>query len=58
MENKNEAKSDKKSIWAIFKESMNKTSSGCGPECGCHVKKQDNKNQQKNTAGNRGNDKE
>ena len=41
MEKKNEVKSGKKGLWAILKESMNKASSGCGPECGCHIEKQD-----------------
>ncbi|HDV7149327.1 TPA: hypothetical protein ACQZJ8_004009 [Escherichia coli] len=46
MEKKNsEVKSDKKGIWTILKESMNKASSGCGPGCGCHVENQDSKNQ-------------
>ena len=48
MEKKNsEVKSDKKGIWTILKESMNKASSGCGPGCGCHVENQDSKNQRK-----------
>ena len=42
-------KSEKKSIWTIIKESMNKASSGCGPGCGCHVDDQDRKKQQKDT---------
>ena len=32
----NEAKS-KKGFFGILKESMTKTSEGCGPGCGCHV---------------------
>ena len=27
----------KKGIFALLKESMRKTSEGCGPGCGCHV---------------------
>lgn len=45
----NEMKPGKKGLWAILKESMNKASSGCGPGCGCHVEKKDDKNQQKGT---------
>ncbi len=58
MEKKNsEVKSDKKGIWTIIKESMNKASSGCGPGCGCHIENQDRKNQQKDTPENPGKDK-
>jgi len=32
-----EAKPEKKGFFAILKESMTKTSEGCGPDCGCHV---------------------
>ncbi len=46
MEKKNEVKSGKKGLWAILKESMNKASSGCGPECGCHIEKRDNETPQ------------
>ncbi|NIA16538.1 MAG: hypothetical protein GWP08_20965 [Nitrospiraceae bacterium] len=59
MEKKNsEVKSGKKGIWAILKESMNKSSSGCGPGCGCHVENQDNKNQQEDAPENLAKDKE
>ena len=58
MKEQNEAKSGKKSLWAILKESMNKASSGCGPGCGCHVEEQGDKNQQKDTPANSGNHKE
>lgn len=58
MEKKNsEVKSDKKGLWAILKESMNKTSSGCGPGCGCHVENLDSKNQQKKVPENLAKDK-
>lgn len=40
-EKNNGAKSGKKGLWAILKESMNKASSGCGPGCGCHIQNQD-----------------
>lgn len=49
MEKKVEVKSEKKSLWAILKESMTKTSSGCGPGCGCHSEKRVDKNQQDDT---------
>lgn len=39
MEKQPEATTEKKGIWAIIKESMNKASSGCGPTCGCHSEK-------------------
>ena len=45
MEEKTETK-PKKSLWSLLKESMDKTSNGCGPSCGCHVEKQDDKNRQ------------
>ena len=54
MGNKNEAKSGKKGLWAMLKESMNKASSGCGPGCGCHVEKQGDERQQKGKPGNPG----
>ena len=31
----NEAQPKKKGIFSLIKESMTKTSSGCGPGCGC-----------------------
>ncbi len=37
MDETNEAKPMKKGFFATLKESMAKTSEGCGPECGCHV---------------------
>lgn len=49
MEKKNDVKSEKKGLWTMLKESMNKASSGCGPGCGCHVQKQDKTTQQKDT---------
>ena len=58
MEKKNELKPVKKSLWTLVKESMDKTSSGCGPECGCHVEKKDDKKQDKDTHGSSGTDKE
>ena len=37
MDKKKEAKPNKKGFFAVLKESMTKTSEGCGPGCGCHV---------------------
>lgn len=37
MEKSNQVKPAKKGLWAIFVESMNKASSGCGPGCGCNM---------------------
>lgn len=48
MEKKNEVKSEKKGLWTMLKESMDKTSSGCGPGCGCHTEKPGNKGQNTN----------
>ena len=42
MEEKKETK-PKMSIWSLLKQSMDKASSGCGPNCGCHVEKPDDK---------------
>lgn len=39
-----ETKSQKKGFFAMFKESMTKISSGCGPGCSCHVEGGDKKN--------------
>ena len=59
MEKKNDKmQSGKKRLLAILKESMDKTSSGCGPGCGCHVENQDNENQRKDASDNPGKDKE
>ena len=45
MEEKTETK-PKKSLWSLLKESMDKASGGCGPSCGCHVEKPDDKKSQ------------
>ena len=37
MEKMSEAKPKKKGFFALLKDSMTKTSEGCGPDCGCHV---------------------
>jgi hypothetical protein len=37
MDNTTEAKPKKRGIFALLKESMTKTSEGCGPGCGCHA---------------------
>lgn len=39
MDKQRELKPKKKSIWTLLKESMDKSSSGCGPGCGCHAQK-------------------
>jgi hypothetical protein len=49
MEKKEEVKSEKKSLWGLLKKSMTKTSSGCGPGCGCHSEAPANKNQKDDT---------
>ncbi len=35
----NETKPKKKGFFSALKESMTKTSEGCGPGCGCHTEK-------------------
>ena len=37
MEKMSEAKPKKKGFFALLKDSMTKTSEGCGPDCGCHI---------------------
>ena len=37
MDNTTEAKPKKRGIFVLLKESMTKTSEGCGPGCGCHA---------------------
>ncbi|MCX6640502.1 MAG: hypothetical protein NTW14_08490 [bacterium] len=37
MDKKIETQSLKKGLFAFLKESMKKTSEGCGPGCGCHA---------------------
>ena len=37
MDKTTEAKPKKKGLFALLKESMTKTSEGCGPGCGCHA---------------------
>ncbi len=43
MEKTKEAKPKKKGFFATLKESMTKTSEGCGPDCGCHTEEKKNK---------------
>lgn len=43
MDKTNEAKPKKKGFFATLKESMTKTSEGCGPRCGCHVEEKKGK---------------
>lgn len=58
MDKKDQTKSDKKGFWAILKESMNKSSSGCGPGCGCHVENGSSENAPKVTPDKPGHDEE
>ncbi len=37
MDKTTEAKPKKRGFFALLKESMTKTSAGCGPGCGCHA---------------------
>jgi len=39
----NEAKPKKKGFFSVLKESMAKTSEGCGPGCGCHAENEKEK---------------
>ena len=51
MENTREDKpKKKKGFFAILKESMAKTSEGCGPDCGCNVPEKDDKPKNGNSA--------
>ncbi len=38
MSETSEAKPKKKGFFATLMESVTKTSEGCGPDCGCHVR--------------------
>ena len=50
MEKKNdEKKPARKGLWAVFRESMDKASGGCGPGCGCHDAAPQNGKERKNT---------
>jgi len=37
MDKTTETEPKKKGLFALLKESMTKTSEGCGPDCGCHA---------------------
>ena len=43
MEKMKELKPKKKGFFALLKESMTKTSEGCGPDCGCHAEEKKDK---------------
>ena len=43
MDKTSEAKPKKKGFFATLKESMTRTSEGCGPDCGCHVEEKKDK---------------
>jgi hypothetical protein len=45
MEKVKEAEPKRKGLFAILKESMVRTSEGCGPGCGCHVEEDRTKEQ-------------
>jgi len=47
MDKTNDAKPKKKGFFSVLKESMTKTSEGCGPGCGCHAE-----NEKEKTKGN------
>ncbi len=38
-----DTKPKKKGFFAALKESVTKTSEGCGPDCGCHVEEKKDK---------------
>lgn len=47
MDNKKN-KQEKKGFWSLLKESVDKSSSGCGPGCGCNTEIKENvKSQEK-----------
>ena len=43
MDKTNDAKPKKKGFFSVLKESMKKTSEGCGPGCGCHAENEKEK---------------
>lgn len=43
MDKTNDAKPKKKGFFGILKESITKTSEGCGPGCGCHAENEKEK---------------
>ena len=43
MDKTNDAKPKKKGFFSVLKESMTKTSEGCGPGCGCHAENEKEK---------------
>ena len=43
MDKAKDAQPKKKGLFALLKESMVKTSEGCGPGCGCHAAKEKEK---------------
>ena len=47
MDKTNDAKPKKKGFFSVLKESMTKTSEGCGPGCGCHAEKEKPKDSKK-----------
>ena len=43
MKQNEEAKPKGKGLFATLKESITKTSEGCGPDCGCHIEAKEEK---------------
>jgi hypothetical protein len=53
MDKAKDAQPKKKGLFALLKESMAKTSEGCGPGCGCHAA-QEKKKAKDDTAASQG----
>jgi len=53
MDKTKDAQPKKKGLFALLKESMAKTSEGCGPGCGCHAA-QEKKKAKDDTAASQG----
>jgi len=49
MDKTTEAKPKKRGFFALLKDSMTKTSEGCGPGCGCHVDSEKEKEKAKDS---------
>lgn len=54
MEKLSQAKPKKKGFFALLKDSMTKTSEGCGPDCGCHVQEKKEEPKDEEEAGETG----
>lgn len=51
MEKKDAGEREKKGLFAVLKESMGKSSSGCGPGCGCHFEERKDGEDSRSDAG-------